>query len=916
MSQPKGLTTAQAQTLLDQFGRNVIEGKRRTPIIIQLLGQFKDFMVIILIVASIFAYFAGESVDAIIILSIVILNAGIGFAQEFKAEKAVEALRKLLAPKARVLRDGSEQMIDAALLVPGDVVILNEGDKVSADCELLSENEFMVDESVLTGESVPVKKDLTENKTIFMGTQITNGNAHAVVIKTGMRTEFGKIALLTSETKKDKSPLQKELGHIGAFVGKITIVLAVILGVVGFVIQKRELVDTILFAVSVAVAAVPEGLPTTITVALALGVQRLAKKNAIVKQLSSVETLGSTTVICSDKTGTLTKNEMTVQEILIDSYDIAVRGVGYEPEGSFAVHHNITSREPAYFEYEKKDLPELAHKKSGFYSHLELAMRSLLLCNNARLTVINERFMVLGDPTEGALITVAEKAGFPRQKIEEKHKRIFEIPFDSTRKRMSVIALDSESEKVYGYVKGAPDTLLPLCSKMIKDGRVVELTESKRDSLLKRTSLMANRALRTIAVAYKEVPKDAQRSYTKEEVESELIFVGLVAMMDPPREEVKEAVKLTHKAGIRVFIITGDHGLTAHAVARELGIAKAYGVNIVTGEMLATMSDHKLKQYVAPGQETIFARVSPEHKLRIVQTLKETGEIVAVTGDGVNDAPALKRADIGVAMGITGTDVSKEAANMVLLDDSFGTIVTAIIEGRTIYENMKKFIFFIFSSNIGELLTIFFGIMAGLPSPLTAVFLLIINTLTDVFPALALGVEPVERTILEKPPRSPNSKIMEWPFIKRYLANGVIIGLMTAGTFAFSIWSAGWRFGDALPTDSYLYIKSATMAFVVLTLAQMVHTFNSRSEILSVFSMNFFSNLYLLAAIVFSVTSTVLLVQLPFFHEYIKTTALSPREWLSLGLIAFSVLIFEELRKIFVRRKMPRACAHIFLQNG
>jgi len=429
---------------------------------------------------------------------------------------------------------------------------------------------------------------------------------------------------------------------------------------------------------------------------------------------------------------------------------------------------------------------------------------------------------------------------------------------------------------------------------------------------LKRTELMANRALRTIAVAFKPISKEIQQKYKKEEIETDLVFLGIVGMIDPPREEVKEAVKLTHKAGIRVFIITGDHGLTAHAIAKELGIAKSFGVHIVTGEMLNKISDEKLMQFVAPGEQTIFARVNPENKLRIVEALKRSGEIVAVTGDGVNDAPALKRADIGVAMGITGTDVSKEAANMVLTDDSFKTIVTAIIEGRTIYENMKKFIYFIFSANIGELLAIFITIMLGIVPPITAVLILIVNTLTDVFPALALGVEPVEKNILEKPPRKPTAKIMEASFIRRYVVVGFWIGLVTAATFIGNLLYRGWRFGESVDTDSLLYAESTTMAFAVLTLIQMVHAFICRSESLSVFKIKFFSNLYLVAAVAFSTIATVAIIQLPFFQKYLKTVSLTFRQWSVLIGLSFTLLIFEEIRKIFTRRRLAREHLHGF----
>lgn len=899
-----GLSSTEATRRLEKFGLNILQEKRRTPLIVQFLKQFKDILILILIFAAGFAYLIGEGIDALIIIIIVIINAIIGFAQEFKAEKAIEALRKLLSPKARVLRDGREMMIEGKFLVPGDVVILNEGDKIGADGELFEENEVRIDESILTGESVPVKKDMGENKHISMGTQVAHGTGRALITKTGMNTTFGKIAALTTETKKDLSPLQKELAHIGMFVGKLTLAISVVLFLIGIFLQGRGIIDTLLFAIAVAVAAVPEGLPATITVALALGVQRMAKKNAIVKQLSSVETLGSTTVICSDKTGTLTKNEMTVQEIIMDNYDVIVRGTGYEPEGSFSIHHNVASNNGTYFEYDKKDLPDLILKNPVFYKHFELLLRAVAICNNAHLTKNeNDRWQILGDPTEGALVTVAEKAGFALDYISHKYKKIVELPFDSGRKRMSVIAQEIKTNEMIGYVKGAPDSILPLCSHVLEDGKIIPFTDKKKGDILKRNEILANRALRTIGVAYKKLAGEPHKKYSEEEVENSMVFLGLTAMMDPPREDVKEAVKLTHKAGIRVFIITGDHGLTAHAVAKELGLVKSYGVNIITGEELNKMSDAKLLKAVAHGQETIFARVSPEHKLRIVDALKRAGEVVAVTGDGVNDAPALKRADIGVAMGITGTDVSKEAANMVLADDSFGTIVSAIVEGRTIYENMKKFIYFIFSANIGELLAIFFTIMLKLPAPLTAVFILMVNTLTDVFPSLALGIEPVERGILERPPRKPDSKIMEASFVKRYVVVGVWIGLVTTATFVGNLWLKGWRFGQALEVDSALYMQSATMAFIVLTFLQMVHSVICRSHTESVFRMKFFGNMYLLAAILFSTIMTIAVVQIPMLSQFLKTTPLTLKEWLILTAISFSILVFEEIRKFFTRRR-------------
>lgn len=993
-----GLTTESAQQLLSQYGKNSIKAKKTNPLILQFLRQFADVLVIILVIAAGFALYVGEKIDATIILTIVVINAFIGFFQEFKAERAIEALRGMLQQKARVVRDNEERLIDATLLVPGDVIVLSEGDKVPADCILLNANELMVNESVLTGESVPVNKQMiletetaqiaakhspydafhetkltdktglsdlasaqkvsNENK-LFMGTEIAHGTAMAEIFATGASTEFGKIAQLTTSTKKDVTPLQKELKHIGKLVGKITIIIAVLLFVVGVLVQKRGIVETILFAVSVAVAAVPEGLPTTITVALALGVQRLAKKNAIVKQLSSVETLGSTTVICSDKTGTLTKNEMTVQQLFFDNHSVAVSGVGYEPTGEFSAYKSVTPHNTAtlFISFAKDTLHLVAYKNPNLYEHMELMMRAAVACNNARLTFVepaialpeakkeplikkikstlgtedtivplyttsaeehstvsligNGSWKILGDPTEGALLTAAEKAGFLTVEINVRHRRIFELPFDSQTKRMIVCNEDTETHGLYAYMKGAPDAVLSLCTHTIENGVVVELTPAQRQTLLLKTEEMAHNALRTIAVAYKKIERtDVMENigshnthYSRAQLESELIFLGLFGMIDPPREEVKEAVKLTHKAGIRTFIITGDHGTTAHAIARQLGIVRPYGVTIITGEMFNTMNDSTIESLLVPGKETIFARVSPEHKLRIVNILKNMGEVVAVTGDGVNDAPALKRADIGIAMGITGTDVSKEAANMVLTDDSFSSIVSAIIEGRTIYENMKKFIFFIFSSNIGELLALIITIFLGLPAPLTAVLILLINTLTDVFPALALGVEPVERSILENPPRKTADRIMNKDFILRYCLIGLYMGLVTAGMFIWNLLRHGWNFGERISIDTNLYAESASIAFITITLMQMIHVFNSRSSTESVFRMNIFSNITLIFAVISSAVLSIIFVELPFFQEYLGTHSLSLHDYGIIIFVSLSILVVEEIRKLRQRNK-------------
>lgn len=893
-----GLTHAEIETRRAQFGFNVIEEKKRASAVLLFLQQFKNIMVIILIGASGFAYFAGHGIDALIIIGIVFLNAAIGFIQEFKAERAIEALRKLLAPKVRVIRNGTEILIDAKELVPDDLIVLQEGDKVSADCELIESNELRADESVLTGESVPVLKDSRKEKNLFMGTQITHGTGRAVVTKIGMATEFGHIATLTAETKKEDSPLQKEIKDIGIFVGKVTVALSVILFLIGYFFQNRELIDTILFAVSVAVAAVPEGLPAIITIALALGVQRLAQKNAIIKQLSSVETLGSTTIICSDKTGTLTKNEMTVQEMLLGDADISIKGAGYDPIGSFVVRKSNADKN-SNFDFSADTLSKIAFSHGDFYRQLELILRTAVLCNNAKLVNDGSRWHILGDPTEGALITLAEKAGLGSQQHSAYTKK-HELPFDSERKRMTVIA--GSSQNTAAFVKGAPEAILQRCTHEMIDGKVSTLTDARRKVLLERTDFMATQALRTIAFAYRENPPHRGDEYRADEVEKDLVLLGVVGMIDPPREEVKEAITLTRRAGIRVFIITGDYGPTALAIAKALGLARDKQTHVISGNELDRLSETELKNLVQKSRELIFARVKPVDKLRIVNALKENGEVVAVTGDGVNDAPALKRADIGIAMGITGTDVSKEAANMVLTDDSFSSIVTAIIEGRTIYENMKKFIFFIFSSNIGELVSIFATIALGLLAPLTAVLLLIINILTDVLPALALGVEPVEKNILDQQPRNPHARIMDRRFVMRYLLSGIWIGTVTCGVFVWSLLSNGWSFGDDLTLDSELYATAATMAFVVLALFQMFQVFNARSHHTSLFTMNPLSNSYLLGAVLISTLATVAFVELPFFQEYLHTRSITPLDWALLFASASTIVFLEETRKMIERR--------------
>ncbi|MFC1750762.1 cation-translocating P-type ATPase [Pseudomonadota bacterium] len=926
----EGLPNSEVKIKRKEYGLNEIKAKKKKPLILVFFEEFKDLLVIILIIAAILAFIAGEKADAIVILFVVMLNATIGFIQTFKAEKAIEALRKLIAPHARVIRNGKEQEIDAKLLVPGDILILDEGASITADALLIEANELQAQESALTGESVPVHKfakESSESETtgidrenmVYMGTNVTHGAGQAIVISIGMQTQMGRIAELTTETKADKSPLERELFRIGIFVGKVAVGISAILFAVGYFIQGKEFIETLLFASSVAVAAVPEGLPATITIALAIGVQRLAKKNAIVKQLSAAETLGSTTVICSDKTGTLTKNEMTVKEIFFDGYEASVHGVGYDPYGTIHVEKksqdcvNIGREKIGYGDYEKnrKDLLTLEHKHPDVYASIRHLSIAAGLCNNASLEKKGKHYHVLGDPTEGALLTLVRKLGFDLEALQKEYEEIYQITFDSSRKRMTVI-LKGPDKKYYAYTKGAPVSILESCSHVLTNGHEIRLDDETKEKYLDKNEYMAKNALRGLGYAYRELTQLELEKFEKsgefhsEEIEKDMIFLGLTGMIDPPRPEVKEAVHMAKDAHLRIYIVTGDHGLTAEAIASQLEIiTKDREHKIITGVELNKLTDKEIKKDLKNKKlDIIFARVSPEHKLRIVTLLKELHETVAVTGDGVNDAPALKKADIGIAMGISGTDVSKEASNMVLADDSFSSIIHAIKEGRTIYDNLKKFVFYMFSCNIGELVTVFAAILLFLPPPLTAVLILAVNLGTDVLPAVALGVDPAEPGIMKKKPRDPQARIMDRDFIKRFLYIGTVIGAIVMGVYIWTLMRYGWSWGEPLSSDNYIQLKGSSVAFALLVLIQMVQAFNSRSEKNSILKLGFFSNKYLLGAIATSLILVVIMIEVPLMQKYLHTVSLDFSDWGLIIAASFIVIFVEEIRKIFVRKRL------------
>ncbi len=752
-----GLSEEEAERRLREYGPNELrEEKRVTPLQI-FLGQFKSILVIILIVSALVsAYISmrrGEPyTDTYVIMAIVILNAILGFYQEYRAEKAVEALKRMITPKAAVVRGGRERLIDSREIVPGDIILLEAGNRVPADGRLLEAYNLQVDEAPLTGESTPVRKRVgildeevpvpDRGNMVYMGTLVTGGRGVAVVTSTGMNTEFGRIAKMVQTIEMGEPPLKRKMEKMGRQLAAISIVLCIWVFLIGLFIHWLDFETLFMTSVSLAVSAIPEGLPAVLTITLALGVSRMAREKAIVRRLASVETLGSTTVICSDKTGTLTKNEMTVRRIALLGRIIEVTGAGYTPDGGFL-----------------EDGAQIDPREDG---DLELLLRIGVLCSDAHLQRGEEGWGIFGDPTEGALVVAAAKAGLWREKLEETYPRVGEIPFDSMRKRMTTIHLTPDGVRV-AYMKGAPEVVLERCTHILERGVRRRITPRDREWILSTTREMASEALRVLAMAYRELPPEGELE--AEEVERGLTFVGLQGMIDPPRDEVPEAIKLCRMAGIRPIMVTGDHKLTAVAIAKQIGMLSGGEEAVLTGAELDKMSDEELDEVIE--HISVFARVSPEHKVRIAQSLRRRGHIVAMTGDGVNDAPALKAADIGVAMGIKGTDVTKEAADMILEDDNFATIVKAVESGRHIYDNITKYIRLMLTANFDEFVEITVCTLLGLPLPFLPIHVLWVNLVTDGLPAVALSVDPKDPEIMRYPPRDPEEGLLTrfWRFI-------------------------------------------------------------------------------------------------------------------------------------------------------
>ncbi|WP_085992443.1 calcium-translocating P-type ATPase, SERCA-type [Oceanobacillus senegalensis] len=852
----KGLSSKQVEERRKQYGLNQLESQKNTPKWLIFLKQFQDFMVIVLLAATLIAGLLGEYIDAIAIMGIVLVNGFIGYFQEQKAEKSLEKLKELSAPMANVLREGKWEKILSKDVVVGDVIRVNSGDRVPADIRITKSNSMETEESALTGESLPVVKhasaihqeDLEAQDQAnmgFMGTLVTRGSGIGIVVGTGMNTVMGQIASLMVNTKKTMTPLERRLAELGKILIIVALLLTALVVILG-IFQGNPMYQMFLAGVSLAVAAIPEGLPAIVTVALSLGVQRMIRKKAIVRKLSAVETLGTASVICSDKTGTMTENKMTVKEIYLNGRHLYVTGDGYDVHGDFYLDKT---------------------RIEGNYPNLEKMLLYGMLCNNASLVVKKGKYFIDGDPTDGALLVASRKIGL-KQVDAEKFKIIKEIPFDSDRKRMSVVVEDENGIRLL-ITKGAPDVLLPRSSYYLEGEERSLLRKEDKQRINRSISDMADKALRTIAIGVKPLTKN--QSLDEGFLEKDLTFIGLFGMIDPPRKEVKSAIEECRQAGIKTVMITGDHVNTAQAIARNLNLMPENGM-VLEGHQLNKMSVEELEDVI---EETyVFARVTPEHKLKIVKAFQEKGHIVAMTGDGVNDAPAIKASDIGISMGISGTDVTKEASSLILMDDNFATIKSAIQEGRNIYENIRKFVRYLLASNVGEILVMLFAMLLAMPLPLVPVQILWVNLVTDGLPAMALGLDKAEDNVMKRSPRNPREGVFARGLGYKIISRGILIGLVTLIAFMLTYQNN---------PDNLVYAQ--TVAFSTLVMAQLIHVFDCRTEN-SIFDRNPFGNWYLIVAVISSILLLLVVIYWPLLQPIFHTTSLALRDWLFIGALS------------------------------
>ncbi len=891
-SSPNGLTPSEVHDRLKSDGKNEIRKVRKRPIIFDFIEQFTNLFALILIFAGFLSLLLRDAQTAIVLFLIVVVNAMIGFFQEYKAERTIEALQKIIPRETVVRRSGKDTKIDVSEIVPGDLLIIQAGDTVPADLRLTKAYNLKTNDFVLTGESASQEKfagDLPRDKNrrltdidncLYTGIEVTEGFAEGIVFATGMNTEFGKIAHLTSSVKTEKSPLQKEIDNLAKKVTKLISVILPVMFAIFYITNKAgfNIANAFQFSIGVASALVPEGLVATVSIALAIGVQRIAKKQAVIRKLSSVETLGASSVIVTDKTGTLTKNEMTVKEIFVSGRQIHVSGVGYSGKGD-------------YLSIEKKDSVFNIQRNEDFFY-------GMVLCNDAEID-FNEKGEAtksIGDQMEVALLVAARKAGFDKDDVLKKFPKIYEAAFDSSRRMMSVVVDCGQGGAV--YTKGSPLDVLARCTRIFDSGKERTLSQKDIDSIKTKNDEFAGQAMRVLAIARKNI--EVREKYQAREVENNLVFLGLAAIIDPPRKSVQGAIKECRQAGIKVFMVTGDYGVTAAAIGKRIGLAA--DPRVVTGDDLKQMDDFVLGKILNFGEAgsdgIIFARTTPEDKMRIVRVLKSYGYIVAVTGDGVNDAPALKSAHIGVAMGITGTEVSKEASEMVLLDDDFSDIVAAVKEGRGVYENIKKVIFYNFSGNAAEFFTVLFGSLLGV-IPIYAVQILLIDLCADILPSFALALDGIEKGIMKKPPRNAKGKLMEFKDFRMISRTGIIIGALCVLVFLVVMLRGGWRIGQAI-FENRLYFQATGAAYATLAVCQIFNAIESRSLELG-FSKLVLGNKKLLGAIGVSIFLFLNIIYNPWLEPYVKTAPIQLFNWIFIILAGFIFLFSIELKKWKIR---------------